>query len=85
MRLFRESLGLDCEAFAALIGYTGTAKNNERRVRRIEGGDEPVPLYIARLLWLVGEHLRLTTRLPVWPDWPGYDYDHSPDSEHEAA
>lgn len=77
----RQSLGLDRLQLARLLGYTGTDRNDVTRVRQYEGahGKKQIPLYIARFVWLVVEHKRLTGELPLFPVWPGYEYDHTPD------
>lgn len=94
MREIRRKLKMERAEFARLIGYTGTDRNNEMRVKRLEnnGPGSPVPLYIARLVWLID--VVLEARVPFtaprfkngmidWPDWPGYDFDHSPDPHHQ--
>lgn len=78
----RKNLGLDRLGFARLIGFTGTDRNDINRVAKFEGSRQ-VPLYIARLVWLIAEYRRITGRNPAFPDWPGYDYDHSPDPQHQ--
>ncbi len=73
---------MDRLQFARLIGYTGTDRNDEMRVKRIE--NQPfVPLYIAKLLWLIEVWVRRVGELPAFPAWPGYEFDHSPDPGHE--
>jgi len=81
MAQIRVSLGLDRVAFARLIGYTGTDRNDETRIRKYEHDKQQIPLYIARLAWLMLLRKDLTGRPPVFPEWPGYEYDHSPDPD----
>lgn len=83
MREIRRKLRMERAEFARLIGYTGTDRNNESRVKRLENAGDPVPLYIARLLWLVELHIRHWKCLPIFPDWPDYEYDHTPDPQHQ--
>jgi hypothetical protein len=80
MKRLRKGLNMERWQFAALLGYTGTHRNNATRIHRMEDNRQQIPLYIARLVWLLGNHLRRTGELPVFPNWPGYDFDHSPDS-----
>jgi hypothetical protein len=82
MRQLRQSLRMDRVQFARLIGYTGTNRNDATRVKRYEKSPEPVPLHIARLLWLIGGYVRHNGELPHFPEWGYYDYEHGPDPEH---
>lgn len=84
MEEMRDRLKMSRIAFASLIGYTGTDRNNETRVRKHEASDQ-VPLYIARYLWLIDVYVRRTGNLPPWPQWKGYEFDHSPDPGHERT
>ncbi len=81
MREIRRELRMDRLAFARLIGYTGTDRNDALRVKRHENGKQ-IPLYLARLLWLITVWTRRTGELPEFPSWPGYDFDHTPDPAH---
>lgn len=83
LKNLRQSLGLERLTFARLLGYTGTDRNDITRIRQYEGshGRKQIPLYIARLVWLLVEHKRLTGRLPEFPAWPGYQFDHAPDPQ----
>ncbi len=85
MRELRRRLGMDRLQMARVIGYTGTDRNDELRVKRLENAGDPVPLYIARLLWLIELHNRHWKCLPIFPEWPGYDFDHSPDPSREPV
>ena len=85
MKRFRESLKMNRAEFGALLGYTGLPDNNALRVKRIERGRDPVPLYLARLIWLMQVWVRRTNELPPFPAWPYYDYDHTPDEEQANA
>lgn len=82
----RARLGLSEARFAALLGYTGTPRNNQTRIREYERDKKQIPLYIARLAWLI--HRIVNVRhVPVmdgeikFPEWPGYEFDHQPDEE----
>jgi hypothetical protein len=81
MRELRRRLGMDRLQMARVIGYTGTDRNDELRVKRLENAGDPVPLYIARLLWLIESNWLMFGSLPVFPQWEGYDFDHSPDPQ----
>jgi hypothetical protein len=81
----RQELGLDRLQFARLIGYTGTDRNDVTRIRSYERGGlggKQVPLYIAKLVYLLVRHYRSTGQLPTFPDWPGYQFSHEPDPQH---
>lgn len=82
-RSLREKMGLDRLAMARMIGYTGTDRNDVMRIRRLENSGEPVPLYIARLVWLIDEYSEVQGWRPHFPDWPGYEFDHTPDPQHQ--
>lgn len=71
---------MDRLQFARVIGYTGTDRNDIMRVRRHENGQQ-VPLYLARSIWMLAAWVRRTGMLPPFPEWPGYDYDHTPDPD----
>lgn len=85
MRRIRKALGLDRIAFAKVIGYTGTDRNNETRLSVYENGRKQIPLYIARMCWMLLLHHDLTGQLPHFPDWPGYEFSHEPDPQHQKA
>lgn len=82
MREIRHQLRLDRLQFARLLGYTGTDRNNDTRIRKYENDRQQIPLYIARLAWLVLREWDGTGQLPVFPEWPGYEFDHTPDPGH---
>ena len=86
MKQIRELLGLDRVQFARLLGYTGTDRNDETRIRRYENQSDQyqIPLYIARLAWLILRHHDNYGILPVFPEWPGYDFSHEPDHAAEV-
>ena len=81
MREIRRLLRMDRLQFARLLGYTGTDRNDVMRVRRLENGRQ-VPLYLARLVWLVAAWVRRTNEMPPFPEWPEYEFDHTPDPVH---
>jgi hypothetical protein len=84
MREIRRRFRMERVDFAKLIGYTGTDRNNELRVKRLENAGDPVPLYIARLLWLIGLWARgHNNEIPPFPEWPGYEFGHAPDPGHK--
>lgn len=83
LREVRRRLRLERLAMARLIGYTGTDRNDTMRIKRLENSGDPVPLYIARLVWLIEVWSRRYGELPPFPEWPGYDFDHSPDPQHQ--
>ena len=83
LREIRRRLGLERLGMARLIGYTGTDRNDAMRVKRLENSTDLVPLYIARLVWLIEEFEQVQGYKPHFPDWPGYEFDHSPDPGHD--
>ncbi len=84
MRELRRRLKMNRVEFARLIGYTGTDRNDETRVKRHENSPK-IPLYLARLLWLLDNWFNNTAQLPPFPEWSGYEFDHSPDPGHIKA
>jgi hypothetical protein len=85
MKRLRLEMNLDRLQFARMLGYTGTDRNDVTRIRVYENQRKQIPLYIARLVWLLAEMSRMMGSLPAWPAWPGYDFDHTPDQEPEQA
>lgn len=83
LKQIRQRLGMDRFQFARLIGYTGTDRNNETRLRSYENGKLQVPLYIARFADLIQRWYLIFGRLPDFPDWPGYEFDRRPDPQKE--
>lgn len=83
----RQRMGLTRLEFARLIGYTGTDRNDETRIRKYERGgkDSQVPLYIARLVYLLVSHHKRIGELPRFPDWPGYVFKSEPDPQHQGV
>ncbi len=91
-RTIREQLNLNRNQFARLLGYTGNSTNNVTQIKRYETGDRQIPLYIARLAWLIArlDTYRLAPEQGLkigkdqfgqiaWPYWPGYVFDSEPD------
>jgi len=98
LRMIRGRLGLSPLQFARLIGYTGTDRNDINRIRRFERGGHQIPLYIARLVWLIDSLTRDVREFrPEWPscfdrdgnlifpEWPGYEFEHTPDPQHSKV
>ena len=65
-RKTREWFDLGRDEFALLIGYVGSDRNNNFRIRKMEK-EEEISLPIARLLWLIAKHKTATGELPHWP------------------
>jgi len=82
LKNLRHDLGLSRLEFARLIGYTGTDRNDETRVRKYETSVRP-PLHIARFADLIMRHYLMFGKLPDFPAWTGYDYSHEPDPQHQ--
>jgi hypothetical protein len=94
MRRIRMRLVLSEDAFASELGYTGKGKNRINLIRDFESGKKRIPLYIARLAWLIDIVLRANApgtgiwqgddgNITGWPDWPGYTREEL-DDEAEA-
>jgi transcriptional regulator with XRE-family HTH domain len=71
LREARRVIGLDKPEFARHLGYTGTDRNNEKLIRDYEQGRKAIPLYIARLVWLLAEIAADCNELAP-DDWPPY-------------
>ena len=78
MKEARRKLGLSRVEFARLLGYTGTDRNDELRIKNYENDRRPdgLPPYLARLIWLILIWHRNTGQLPPFP---GYVYRQIPD------
>lgn len=64
----RKSLEMERGEFALLIGYRGSDRNNETKIKRLEDGEQ-VPLYIARFVWLIQLYFHTHNgNLPSWPN-----------------
>lgn len=79
-RAIRKRLGLSKNQFAGQLGYTGNSHNNTTQIERFERDRKQIPLYIARLAWLMDQVI--TARVPRtndemidWPQWEGYEFD----------
>lgn len=76
-KAIREKLQMTRSEFAGFLGYTGSDATKKRRIRAFESGEE-IPLYIARLAWLIrrftfDEIVMFDDANRIeWPDWPGY-------------
>jgi len=67
LKYIRHKFGVGRRDFALLLGYTGSDRNNDLRVRRLEAEGQ-VPLYIGRLAWMIWNHYDQAGELPHWPD-----------------
>ena len=67
LKYIRHKLGKGRHDFALLMGYTGSDRNNDLRMRRLEAGEQ-VPLYIGRLAWMLWMFYEERGELPYWPD-----------------
>lgn len=83
LKNLRQRMGLERLQFARMLGYTGTDRNDITRIRSYENGKKQVPLYIARLVWLLAAHHRRIRAFPEFPAWPGYEFQHDPDPQHQ--
>ena len=87
MKNIRQRMGLERLEFARLLGYTGSDRNDVTRIRQYEAGrnGKQIPLYIARLVWLIAYYQRRIGAMPEFPHWPGYEFTSTPDPEHQKA
>ena len=87
MKNLRQRMGLERLEFARLLGYTGSDRNDITRIRQYESGrgGKQIPLYIARLVWLLAAHQRRTGSMPEFPAWPGYEFASAPDPKHQQG
>lgn len=96
LKNLRQRMGLERLQFARMLGYTGTDRNDITRIRSYENGKKQVPLYIARLAWLIEKVLIAERGTPPiwqansadivgWPSWPGYEFQHTPDPQHKES
>lgn len=85
LRAARRAMQLDELGLARLIGYTGTDRNDVTRVKEYERGKRQIPLYIAKLVWLAQDFWFRHGHHPRFPDWPGYDFDHSADPQPQGS
>jgi transcriptional regulator with XRE-family HTH domain len=87
----REKLGLSQVQFARVIGYEGNRNTCELRIKRYENGTNPIPLRLARHVWLIamacyGMKIALDDRgLPIWPEWLCYKRNEDGDIEDSTA
>jgi transcriptional regulator with XRE-family HTH domain len=62
LKAIRRQLGLTTRELGAAIGYAGTPNTISVTIRRYEAGMRPIPPWIARLAWYMGEY-------GVPPEW----------------
>lgn len=84
LRTARELMGLDELTLARAIGYTGSDRNDVTRIREYERGKKQIPLYIARSVWMIRAYWLRGKRLPLFPNWPGYDFESRPDPKERS-
>jgi hypothetical protein len=86
LRAMRRKLHMTKFDFGRLLGYTAKRNSLVVHIHRMEIGRKPLPLYIARLAWLIDQlyernlarsigetpiPLQFDQRLlPLWPAWP---------------
>lgn len=86
-RAIRERLGLNEAEFAAELGYTGKGENRVKVIKDFEADRKRIPLYIARLAWLIDMITSPNGIISAdhdgidWPDWPGYTREEMDDDE----
>jgi hypothetical protein len=55
-RKIRQQLDLSMDSFAIELGYEGNLNSNRTTMKRFETGERPIPLPVAKLAWLLGQH-----------------------------
>lgn len=77
----RKSFDLSEADFMYALGYAGNKNTMHLNCRRYEDGDRPIPLYLARYVWLLDRvaaynvPIEAANGMPAWPEWPGYNAD----------
>jgi len=76
----RKSFDLSEADFMYALGYAGNQNTMHLNCRRYEDGQRPIPLYLARYVWLLNEVAAGGPKLdpndmPKCPDWPDYHAD----------
>lgn len=71
-REIRKRLGLSEAEFAEELGYTGNERNNVTAIQRYERGKRQVPLYMARLAWLL-DQINSLTPIEKWTGFERFD------------
>jgi len=80
----RKSFDLSEADFMYALGYAGNQNTMHLNCRRYEDGSRPIPLYLARYVWLLDKVGGISDQpdlerdeagLPIWPNWPEYFHD----------
>jgi hypothetical protein len=77
----RKSFDLSEADFMYALGYAGNQNTMHLNCRRYEDGERPIPLYLARYVWLLDRvaaynvPIEARNGMPAWPDWPDYHAD----------
>lgn len=77
----RKSFDLSEADFMYALGYAGNQNTMHLNCRRYEDGQRPIPLYLARYVWLLDRvaaynvPIEADNGIPAWPDWPDYHLD----------
>lgn len=61
-RKIRERLGFSLDGWAIELGYEGTQRGNRTTIKRMESGERPIPMPVAKLAWLLER-----AGIPTWP------------------
>ena len=61
-RKIRERLGYSLDGWAIELGYEGTSRGNRTTIKRLENGERPIPMPVAKLAWFMGQ-----VGVPMWP------------------
>lgn len=82
LRRIREDFELSHIDFGLLLGYTGSDRNIDFRIRKMER-EERVPLHIGRYVWLINRYF--IEHNGNLPGWPGYLRLEGDDDEEEGT
>ena len=70
LKRIRYRLRLTKFKFGRLLGYTSKRLATISQVHSMERGRKPIPLYIARLAWLIHRFYEIDGEtIPLLPDW----------------
>jgi hypothetical protein len=68
LRAIRKRLFLTKLAFGRLLGYSAERNPLVVLIHRMENGRKPIPLYIARLAWMIDQCHQDRGHTPTWPE-----------------
>jgi hypothetical protein len=90
LKALRYKLGMKKLEYGRMLGFLSTQHSLAVHMHRLENQRRPIPLYIARLAWLIDQVYEMNVTihrkipvdpqgLPAWPHWPRYTLDPEPE------